>query len=104
MSAGGGASGHELPAAVERRFFAQDAATLLRAEHRDFLVSRLLEEGDGDELRWLFARVGDEAVASFVARRGGRQLSRRSRAFWSAVLGVPAQPAAALQHELWPLA
>jgi hypothetical protein len=101
---GGESADDALPAAVLRRFWGHDASKLLRAEHRDFLIGRLLEEADGAELRWLLARVGRAAVASFVARRGGRQLSRRSRAFWTAALGVDAPPATALQHELWPLA
>ena len=101
---GGDERGDAPPTAVLQRFSGHHAATLLRAEHRDFLIGRLLEEGDGAELRWLLQRVGRNAVASFVARRGGRQLSRRSRAFWSAAVGVEAAPATALQHELWPLA
>lgn len=78
-------------------------------------VARLLEEGSGEELRDLVADLrgegggegegGAEAVlASWLAARGGRELSRRSRAFWELVLAVPAGPAHPLAPELWPLA
>lgn len=93
-----------LPPAVARRFPAYDPAALADREHRAFLVGRLLEEGDADELRWLFGAVGREAVAAWLAAHGGGALSRRSRAFWSLVLGVAAPPPRPLARELWPLA
>jgi hypothetical protein len=48
--------------------------------------------------------VGREALASLLERRGGRALSRRSRAFWERVLGATSAPPHRLAHELWPLA
>lgn len=68
-----------------------------------FLLSRLLEDGDCADLRALFAEVPEPAVASWLSSRGGRQLSTRSRAFWEAVLGVPAGPPSAVSSALWPL-
>lgn len=69
-----------------------------------FLYARLLEDGTGEDLRWLFRVAGEPAVAAWFARRGGRALSRRSRAFWEIVLGVGAAAPSPAAHELWPLA
>jgi hypothetical protein len=63
-----------------------------------------MEEGDGEELRWLLAAVGRAPLAALLAAHGGRRLSRRSRAFWSRVLGVASAPGHPLARELWPLA
>jgi hypothetical protein len=63
-----------------------------------------MEEGDGDELRWLLATVGRAPLAALLARHGGRRLSRRSRAFWERLLGVASAPPHPLAQELWPLA
>ena len=93
-----------LPPAVARRFAAYDAASLSEPAHHAFLVARLLEEGEADELRWLFAAIGRAGVAEWLAAHGGPALSRRSRAFWSEVLGVAASPPRPLARELWPLA
>ena len=93
-----------LPPAVARRFPAYDEASVADSAHRAFLVARLLEEGESGELRWLFAAVGREAIAAWLAARGGGALSRRSRAFWSAVLEVPVPTPRPLARELWPLA
>ena len=93
-----------LPAGVRARFPGYDEAALRAPEHRDFLIGRLLEEGAGEELRWLVATVGRRVLADFVRNRGGRALSRRSRAFWALTLGVPAGAPPPLAGELWPLA
>ena len=93
-----------LPAAVRDRFAGYAESELLDPAHRDFLAARLMEEGGGDELRWLLRTVGREPLAGLLARRGGRVLSRRSRAFWERVLGVHSAPPHPLAHELWPLA
>ena len=92
------------PAAVLRRFPGHSAATVLDPAHRPFLALRLLEEGQGEELRWLLRTMSRDALAELVARRGGRALSRRSRAFWERVLGVASSQPHPLAHELWPLA
>jgi hypothetical protein len=92
-----------LPAAARARFWGHDEGEL-RGGGRGLLVARLLEEGEGEELRWLFAALGSEALAGWLLRHGGAALSRRSRAFWSVVLGVPAPVPRPLAAELWPLA
>jgi len=89
---------------VSDRFPGYAEATLLDPANRDFLALRLLEEGSGDELRWLVRLVGRDALVSLVGRRGGRALSRRSRAYWERVLGVASSDPHPLAHELWPLA
>jgi hypothetical protein len=91
-----------LPAAVRRRFPGYAEAGLLAPANRDFVVSRLMEEGSGEELRWLVRTIGGEALASLLARRGGRALSRRSRAFWARLLGERSAPPHPLAHEIWP--
>jgi hypothetical protein len=86
------------------RFHGYREGDVFEPAHRDFLVARLMEEGDGAELRWLVRTYGRDALASLLARRGGRALSRRSRAFWECVLGARSAAAHPLAHELWPLA
>jgi hypothetical protein len=93
-----------LPASVRSRFPAYDDAAMGDAESLPWLALRLLEEGNGEELRWLLGALGRERLAALVATRGGRQLSHRSRAFWTRLLGVAASPPHPLGRELWPLA
>ena len=67
------------------------------------VIGRLLEDGDGADLTWLFAAAGEARVSEWLAGRGGRQLSARSRAFFRLLLGSEPGPAAAGSAELWPL-
>jgi hypothetical protein len=93
-----------LPPAVADRFPGYDHAALRQPARRDFVLARLMEEGTGAELRWLLAVVGSERLAALLAARGGRLLSRRSRAFWERVLGVASSAPHPLARELWPQA
>lgn len=72
-----------------------------------FLIARLLEDGDGADLAWLTEAIAEDDLAAWLERHGGRQLSRRSRAFWEIVLGVvPKQSAGPVPETgalLWPL-
>ena len=93
-----------LPAAVRARFPAYAEAELTQPRHRAFLIGRLLEEGSGEELRWLVDAVGVAPLAAVVRRHGARALSRRSRSFWQRVLAVETGEPPPLARELWPLA
>lgn len=79
----------------------EDASTLEKNE--EYLLGRLLEDGDGRDLGWLAAHVPEDRWAAWLEERGGRQLSRRSRAFWSLILGLVPAEAPAVAEELWPL-
>lgn len=70
--------------------------------HRPFLLARLLEEGDSRDLAWLTGELPEEELVAWLAARGGRALSHRSRVFWELVLGTEAGPAHPLAAELWP--
>ena len=71
-------------------------------EHADFVIERLLDEGDSADLAWLVERVGEPRLRAWLAAHGARRLSRRSRALWSLTLGVElAPPTPSL--DLWPL-
>lgn len=92
-----------LPEAARRLFpnGLSDELSLELAEAA--ILERLLEDGDRDDLRWLTAQVSEQRLARWVSERGARQLSDRSRAFWSLVLSLPAEARRAKGHELWPL-
>lgn len=98
----GGGAGAPLPAGTRRLFPHVDPGAAVAPEHRPFLLARLLEEGDGADLRWLAGRVGEAEMAGWLSRHGGRALSHRSRTFWELVLDAPAPPPHPLTAELWP--
>jgi hypothetical protein len=95
------------------RLFDGDEALVRELERDDdpsdprwnFVVARVLEEGDGGDLRWLFSRCPETVVRDWFERHAGRALSRRSRWFWSRILSASAASDAPLAARLlWPLA
>ncbi len=90
-----------LPAGARRLFPHHRPEDLAADRAPGLLIPRLLEEGDAADLAWLFGAYGEARIAAWLGARGGRQLSRRSRAFWETALGVAAPASAA--PDLWPL-
>jgi hypothetical protein len=92
-----------LPAGTHRLFAAYSGEDLTPERGSSLLIARLLEDGDAADLAWLLRTFPEPEIAAWLACHGGRQLSRRSRAFWQAVLGVEASPANPEAGALWPL-
>jgi len=94
----------EIPAPLAERLFpdvAREDLTLGRS--RSLVLARLLEDGDRNDLAWLFSALPEAQIAAWLGEQGGRKLSRRSAAYWQAVLGVSAGAPAAGRADLWPL-
>jgi hypothetical protein len=91
--------GPSLPAGARRLFAHWDDEDLTP----ELWIPRLLEDGDAADLAGLLETTPEPEIAAWFARHGGRQLSRRSRAFWGIVLGVEAGPAVPEAKALWPL-
>ena len=82
-----------------------DLGDLREPRGRALAIATLLEHGDRADLAWLAQRVERAELERWLARHGARRLSRRSRAFWSAVLTPNASPTSHPASEaLWPLA
>jgi hypothetical protein len=87
---------------------ATDAPVLDAASPDPYVMARLLEDGDREDLAWLCRQLPASALAAWVERHGARRLSRRSLAFWAVTLDRPdllpeRQPALARRRELWPV-
>jgi hypothetical protein len=91
----------ELPASVARHF--PEPVDLSDPHGRAAVVARLLEDGDRADLAWLAAQIPEAEISSWFARHGARRLSRRSRAFWSAVFDRPLARSE-YADTFWPLA
>lgn len=88
---------------MKRLFAHYDESGLTPERGGSLRIARLLEDGDSADLAGLVFQVSEPALAEWLARHGGRQLSRRSRAFWEVVLGREAGPSVPGAGELWPL-
>lgn len=55
---------------------------------RNTLIERTLRYGNRAELRWLFGRYGERAIADWVQRWGPLGLPRAHMVFWQTVLNL----------------
>lgn len=55
---------------------------------RDTLIERTLRYGNRAELRWLFGRYGEGAIADWVRHWGRLGLPRPHLIFWQTVLNI----------------
>lgn len=64
-----------------------DPASLDEERYCDYVMERILELGDLDEVKWLMGRYGEPRLRQFLERHGHR-LTARSAFFWARVFGA----------------
>ncbi len=55
-------------------------------KHKDFIIERLLEEGNSEAIRWLLKNVSTKDIERVVCH--SRRLSRKTVCFWQNRLGI----------------
>lgn len=89
-----------IPPATARLLAGYDPRALLAPAGRSLLCERLLEDGDRNDLAWLFARLPRAEIVAFLDGPGSRRLSRRSHAWLCLLLDL--EPAARPPNPFWP--
>ena len=92
-----------IPDDTLRLFGHYDQSARLLEAAPDFVIGRVLEDGDSRDLNWLFNHFGAGEISDWLERYGSRQLSRRNRSFWSLILEQPVPDPPAIHDQLWPL-
>ena len=93
----------KVPPPALRLFSDVDQSDLELGSSEPFVVTRLLEAGDSSDLEALFFQCSESSVRRLFEQRGGRQIDRRSRAFWALLLGVKPIDGHPLSEKLWTL-
>jgi hypothetical protein len=57
--------------------------------HRQFIIGRILLEGNRDSVQWLKRVVGDAELRAWIERRQGRGLSPQQLRYWELILDLP---------------
>lgn len=76
-----------VPPALKPFFWDVRISDLSVDHHQEFILGRLLEEGDPRALRWLFRSYSRDQIFDFLSKRGTELLSKRSWHFWTLQLG-----------------
>jgi predicted transcriptional regulator len=77
----------ELPDSV--RSLLWDVADASWERHRDFLIERVLSQGDWESWQWIRRRAGAAALRAVLERTRARSLSRAQISFWQVILDLP---------------
>ncbi len=76
-----------LPPFLKSYLWDIDPDTLDLSVHATFVIARILDAGDEEAVRWMFATFPRDTIKDVV--RGSRHLSKRSAVFWSHILDLP---------------
>ncbi len=87
-SANGKRRGKSLSPHLRPFFWDRQFRGLSLAADADFIIGRLLAEGDWESIKWLRREVGDTVLRDWLMRRSGAGLSPQSLRFWELVLGL----------------
>ncbi len=50
--------------------------------HKGYILSRLMQFGDIDAIKWVLKNLEREYVIDYLSRKGKNSLDRRSYSFW----------------------
>lgn len=64
-------------------------------KHDQYVVERVLDWGNTQDINWTLKNFGKDKIAAVVKKRRG--LSKRTAVFWATVLGISYQEVACLQ-------
>jgi len=73
-----------LPSMLQKYFWDCDFGALSMREHRRFIIERVLNFGDDDAVRWLFAHINRASIANVLEH--SRNLSEKTRNFWNIMM------------------
>ncbi len=78
-----------LPEHFRPLFWDYDFAQLAWPADRDFVIARILQEGDDRANKWLYDELGPADLANWIRERGGRGLDPPRLRFWQVILDLP---------------
>ena len=88
-------SAQPVPGRLKPLFPEYEPKALNAGKDRVLIISRVLEGGGREDVRWLLKRYPRREIRRVIEDEGSRLLSRQSRRLWSLVFKVTPRPLAA---------
>ena len=85
---GKGITAKDIPRSLRPAFQEYDLEKLDLERDAFTIIERTLAYGDREELRWLFARYGQERIIEWIRQAGWWLLPRRRFVFWTTFFGI----------------
>jgi hypothetical protein len=93
-----------LPVGLKPFFQEYDFQSLETTRHANLIIPRVLENGDWEELRWLFGVYGARRIRLYLRRYGERSLQPVTFNYWRKLLKIRrwrSSPLRIPKGELW---
>jgi hypothetical protein len=90
-----------IPAYLERYFWDVSPASLDVKSDSHFIIKRILDRGDTEDIRWLLSTYTGEEIRNVVT--GTKDLARATGNFWADILGVDKKEVPCLQKPYFPI-
>ncbi len=87
-------------ASIRHLLWDVDPASLDLAQHKTFIIARILQFGTPADIRWLLQTYAEGDIIATV--QTSRTLDRRTANFWSVHYGIPAEEIRCLQRRWSP--
>ncbi len=87
--------GKKLPARFAKYFWDVDLKQLDAREDADFLIKRVLEKGDTQDIFWLKKEFGLDKISQVLKKY--RDFSRKTGIFWASLLNLKQSEVKCLQ-------
>jgi len=92
-----------LPKRLSPLFPEYDISKINAGKDKMLVISRVLENGGLNEIKWAFKRYARQELSEFIKEDGARLLGSRSLRLWSLVLGAKPKPVPAWRNTAtWP--
>ncbi len=85
-----------IPERMQRLFGDTDKKSADRLSHRSYVIRRIMDYGDVENVRWMLATYSSEEIINVLKKSRG--LSRKSGSFRGIHFGVPQEEIACLQR------
>lgn len=84
-----------IPGRIQRHFWDTDKKRVDLWSHRAYVIRRIMDYGDLEDVRWMLATYSAEEIIEVLKKSRG--LSRKSAYFWGNHFAVPKEEIACLQ-------
>jgi hypothetical protein len=71
---------------IKKLFWEVDVSSLDIDQYNFYIIERILEYGDLQEVKWMFEHYSPAVIKEALGTRRG--LSKKSSSFWKLILGV----------------
>lgn len=85
-----------IPERIQRLFWDADKKTVDLQAHCFYIIGRIIDYGDLEDVRWMLATYSAEKIMGVVKKSRG--LSRKSGSFWGNHFRIPREEIACLQE------